>query len=220
VAGKRAAERVLAQVAVSGLELVQLEPELERGLVEALELELGRDLVVLVLALDRAAEELELAPAAADRVLAQVAAVLRTKSVTAAHRPDLAPLLAAEDLAAAAAETTREPVAAEAVIAWEVADLAAVAEDVAAEDAAAEEDAEDKRAVDEEKTNENKNKYYDFAENSSDRFCDPYFLFVKPRGAGGATGQNGCACDIAANPKRIRHTETGSRCPYSGSGEF
>ena len=52
---------------------------------------------------------------------------LRTKSVTAAHRHDLVPLLeAAEDLAAEVAETTREPAAAEAVIAWEVADTVAV----------------------------------------------------------------------------------------------
>ena len=47
----------------------------------------------------------------------------RTKSVTAPHRPDLVPLLeAGEDLAAAVAETTHEPAAAEAVIAWEVAE--------------------------------------------------------------------------------------------------
>ena len=59
---------------------------------------------------------------------AQLAVVaLRTKSVTAAHRRDLVPLLeAAEDLVAAVAETTREPAAAEAVIAWEVADTVAV----------------------------------------------------------------------------------------------
>ena len=45
--------------------------------------------------------------------------VLRTRSVTAAHPHDLVPLLAAAgDLAAAVAETTREPAAAEAVIAW------------------------------------------------------------------------------------------------------
>jgi len=58
---------------------------------------------------------------------AQLAAALRTKSVIAAHRPDLVPLLeAGEDLAPAVAETTREPAAAEAVIAWEVADTVAV----------------------------------------------------------------------------------------------
>ena len=53
--------------------------------------------------------------------VAQLAAALRTKSVTAAHRPDPVPLLAAEDLAAVA-ETTREPVAAEAAIAWAAAE--------------------------------------------------------------------------------------------------
>jgi hypothetical protein len=90
---------------------------------------------------------------------AQLAVALRTKSVIAAHHPDQVPLLAVEeDLAAAVAETTREPAAAEVVIAWEAADTvavvaeaavtepAAVAEDaaVAAEDVAvAEEDAED-----------------------------------------------------------------------------
>src|SRR6266498_2027893 len=52
----------------------------------------------------------------------QPAVAPTTKSVTAAHRRDLVRLLAAEDLAAAAAETTREPAAAEGVIAWEVAE--------------------------------------------------------------------------------------------------
>jgi hypothetical protein len=99
---------------------------------------------------------------------AQLAVVPRTKSVPAAHRPDLVPLLGAgEDLAAAAAETTLVPAAAEAVVAWEEADTveaAAVEEDftvaavavaavaVAEEEAAAAGgDAEDKRTVDEEK---------------------------------------------------------------------
>jgi hypothetical protein len=127
VAGKRAPEQVLGQVAV---------PELEPGLVEVLELE--RDQVVaLVLALVRAAEGLELAPLAAELVLAQLVVALRTKSVTAAHRPDLVPLLAVEDLAAAVAETTREPVAAEAVTAWEAADSAAEEEAAAASTAVA-----------------------------------------------------------------------------------
>jgi hypothetical protein len=82
----------------------------------------------------------ELAPVVAEQVpghlRAQLGAPERTKSVTGAHRRDQVPLLAAEeDLAAAAAVTTRDPVAAEAVIAWEVADIAVVV----AEDAAAEE---------------------------------------------------------------------------------
>jgi hypothetical protein len=52
---------------------------------------------------------------------AQLAVALRTKSVTAARRLDLVPLLeAGEDLAAAVAATTREPAAAEAATAWEV----------------------------------------------------------------------------------------------------
>jgi hypothetical protein len=86
-------------------------PERELALV-AVELEHGPVVLVLVRGHPRAQ-------------LAVVA--LRTKSVTAAHRPDLVPLLeAAEDLAAAVAETTRERVAAEAVIAWEVADTVAV----------------------------------------------------------------------------------------------
>jgi hypothetical protein len=84
-------------------------------------------------------------PVALERELVQVEAVpqlghpraqlavlaLRTKSVTAAHRPDLVPLLAGEDLAAAAAEITREQAAAEAATAWAEAGLVAV-EEVAA----------------------------------------------------------------------------------------
>ena len=71
--------------------------------------------------------ELELAPVVAVAVpghqRARLAVAPRTKSVTAAHRPDLVPLLEAEeDLAAVVAETTREPVAAEAVIAWAAAE--------------------------------------------------------------------------------------------------
>ena len=54
---------------------------------------------------------------------ARPAVALRTRSVTAAHRPGLVRLLeAAEDLVAAVAETTRERAAAEVVIAWEVAE--------------------------------------------------------------------------------------------------
>ena len=60
-----------------------------------------------------------------------LAVALRTKSVIAAHHPDPVPLLAVEeDLAAAVAEITREPAAAEAAIAWAVADTAAVVEAV------------------------------------------------------------------------------------------
>jgi hypothetical protein len=68
--------------------------------------------------------ELETAQVVAPELeLVQVAVALRTRSVTAAHRPDLVPLLEAEeDLVAAVAETTLEPVAAEAAIAWAAAE--------------------------------------------------------------------------------------------------
>ena len=58
-----------------------------------------------------------------DHLRVRLAVPLKTKSVTTPHRPDLVPLLAEEeDLAAAVAETTREPVAAEAAIAWAAAE--------------------------------------------------------------------------------------------------
>jgi len=64
---------------------------------------------------------------------AQLAVALRTKSVIAAHHLDQVPLLAVEeDLAAAVAETTRVPAAAEAAVAWEVADIVAAEAAVAA----------------------------------------------------------------------------------------
>jgi hypothetical protein len=76
---------------------------------------------VLVVPGNPVVPELETGPVAAlELVLVQVAVALRTRSVIAAHRPDLVPLLEAEeDLAAAVAETTREPAAAEAAVAWE-----------------------------------------------------------------------------------------------------
>ena len=70
-------------------------------------------------ALLQAVAELELVPVAAELELVPVAVALRTKSVTAAPHRDLVPLLvAAEDLEAAGAETTREPAAAEGATAW------------------------------------------------------------------------------------------------------
>ena len=67
--------------------------------------------------------ELETAQVVAPELeLVQVAVALRTRSVTAAHRPDLVPLLEAEEDLVAVAETTREPVAAEAAIAWAAAE--------------------------------------------------------------------------------------------------
>jgi hypothetical protein len=60
-----------------------------------------------------------------------VAVALKTKLATAARRLGLLPRLAAEDLVAVA-ETTREPAATEAAVAWAAADTAAVGAVVAA----------------------------------------------------------------------------------------
>jgi hypothetical protein len=127
-------ELALAQVAVRELALAQVAvPELELGQVAA-ELELVRVAAVPGLELDPVvALELVISPAvvpeletvpvvALELELVQLAVALRTKSVTAAHRPGQVPVLTAEDLAVAVAETTRKPAAAEAVIAWEVAE--------------------------------------------------------------------------------------------------
>src|SRR6266498_2234500 len=95
---------VIAPV-VAELERVPVAVELERALVAV---ELERDQAAAGLAQGHPRVQPAVAPT--------------TKSVTAAHRRDLVRLLAAEDLAAAAAETTREPAAAEGVIAWEVAE--------------------------------------------------------------------------------------------------
>ena len=132
VAGSLALARVLDPVA---------ERELERGPAAA---ELERDLVVVELELVLAAVELELVPVAVelehglvvaeleldpaaaapvqDRRPAQLAVAVRTKSGIAAHHPDQVPLLAVEEDLAAAAETTREPAAAEAATAWAAAE--------------------------------------------------------------------------------------------------
>ena len=67
------------------------------------------------------APERELVQGEAELGLVRVAVPLRTKSVIAPHHRGLVPVLGAEDLAAEV-ETTREPAAAEAVIAWEVAE--------------------------------------------------------------------------------------------------
>ena len=75
-----------------------------------------------------------LVPVEVARRLGPVAVARRTKSVTAARRRGLPLLEAEEDLAAAVAETTREPVAAGAAGAWEAAGSVAA---VAAEDVAA-----------------------------------------------------------------------------------
>ena len=83
--------------------------------------------VALVVPENPAVPELETGPVAAlELVLVQVAVALRTKSAIAAHRPDLVPAPRVEDSAAAVAETTREPVAAEVGTAWEAAATAVV----------------------------------------------------------------------------------------------
>jgi hypothetical protein len=125
--------RVLAE-----LELVQVLAELALGPVLA---ELEHDPVAVVepehgpavvpeLVIGQVAGELEhvqeeAVPAhvqvEAELELVRAAVPLRTKSVITPHHRGLVPLLGAEDLAAEV-ETTREPVAAEAVIAWEVAE--------------------------------------------------------------------------------------------------
>jgi hypothetical protein len=143
---------------------------------------------------DLAVVEPELVPVVAAPGLGhlhdQLGVPRRTKSATEAHHRGQARLLAVEDLAAVV-ETTRDPAATEAAVAWVAAvtavadtvDLAAVvAEDVApgwvvaaaAEEAAvvAAEDAEGKSTVHEEKTNEIKNRYYDFVESFRDCLRD------------------------------------------------
>jgi hypothetical protein len=126
---------------VAELELVPVVVELEHAPV-VVELELAQ--VVAEPERDPVVAEPELAPVvvvlAPNPPRAQLAVALKIKSVTAAHRRDL-PLLVAVGLAAAA-ETTREPAAAEAVIAWAAVviavavapELAAVAEDAVAEE--------------------------------------------------------------------------------------
>src|SRR6266508_3366916 len=108
------AELAIVLATELALEIAPVVVELERALVAV---ELERALVAVELERDQAAAGL-----AQGHPRVQPAVAPTTKSVTAAHRRDLVRLLAAEDLAAAAAETTREPAAAEGVIAWEVAE--------------------------------------------------------------------------------------------------
>jgi len=94
---------------------------------ELVVLESPAELVVLESPAEPVVPERELvqveAVPAREHPRARPAVALRTRSVTAAHRPGLVRLLeAAEDLVAAVAETTRGPAAAEVVIAWEVAE--------------------------------------------------------------------------------------------------
>jgi hypothetical protein len=114
------------------LVIAQVPVELEHDPVVA---ELEHALVVAELERDQAAAELERVPAEAALAQGhphgQPAVAPTTKSVTAAHRRDLVPLLAAEDLVVAAEETSLEPAAIEEAVAWEVADSTEGAEVVA-----------------------------------------------------------------------------------------
>ena len=130
--GRGLAKLELGQVAVLELVIGLVRAELEHDQVVAelehdqavAELELAQEAVELALVLVAVELEhgLEVLVPARGHPRAQLAVAPRTKSVTGARRRDLVLRLAAEDLAAAAAETTREPAAAEAVIAWEVAE--------------------------------------------------------------------------------------------------
>jgi len=85
-------------------------PEKETAPVVALEPELAQ----------AAAVELEHGRVVAVPERGLVVAPLRTKSVTAAHRHDLVPLLTVEASAVAGVETSLAPAATEAAIAWAV----------------------------------------------------------------------------------------------------
>jgi hypothetical protein len=100
-----------------------VEPAARAGLVVSESPAVPVALAVPVGVLERELVQVEEAELVQGHPRAQRAVALRTKSAIAAHPHDLVPLLeAGEDLAAAVAETTREPAAAEAVIVWEVAE--------------------------------------------------------------------------------------------------
>ena len=132
--GRVLAKVELGQVAVLEQELAiaqVVERELPTAPVVALELVIGPAVVPELvigqvkaeLELVRVVAELEHVLGEAELELVRAAVPLRTKSVITPHHRGLVPLLGAEeDLAAAEVETTREPAAAEAVIAWEVAE--------------------------------------------------------------------------------------------------
>lgn len=113
-----AAEQVTVPAAAE-LATVREAVELERDPAAA---ELARVLVAAEPARVRVEAVLE-----PDLLHAQVEEALKTKSVTAVLHRGLPLLAAAEDLAAVAAETTREPVVTEAAAAWAVAVTAAAA---------------------------------------------------------------------------------------------
>jgi uncharacterized membrane protein len=113
------------------LQLVLVQAELALAQVAVPELELGR---AAEQGLGQVAAEQVLAPVVAvavpDHPRARLGVALRTKSVIALHRRGL-PRLAVEELAAVA-ETTHEPAATEAAVAWAAAvTVAAAALDIA-----------------------------------------------------------------------------------------
>jgi len=117
--------RVALESPVARVALVVAEDPVVPGVRAVLDTAVAR--VALVVPGNPAVPELETGPVAAlELVLVQVAVALRTKSAIAAHRPDLVPAPRVEDSAAAVAETTREPVAAEVGTAWEAAATAVV----------------------------------------------------------------------------------------------
>jgi len=118
VAGSRVLGLELVPVAELGLELDQVvAPELELVPV-APELELVPVAEPVLELVPVAALGLELVPVAEPVLeLVPVAVALRTKLEIAAHRRDLVPVLAVEDLVVVA-ETTREPAAIEAAVVW------------------------------------------------------------------------------------------------------
>ena len=114
------------QVAELGLAIVQVVgPEQGLDLAEGLELEIDQE-GALELAIVRVAAEPGLDRVAGPELeighpLAHLAVLLRTRSVIAAHRRGLVPVLGAEDLVGAV-ETTREPAAAEVAKVWAAAE--------------------------------------------------------------------------------------------------
>jgi hypothetical protein len=116
-----APELAPVQVAVQAPVLVQGVAELEHARAEA---ELERGLVVAVLGLAPVVAVPGLGPVVAVPGLGhlhdQLGALRRTRSAIEAHHRGQVPLLAAED-SAAVVETTHDPAATEAVVAWAVA---------------------------------------------------------------------------------------------------
>ena len=116
----------IVPVAELGLEtarVVALEPEIDPVEVvpESPAVPVALELETVLVAVERELDQVAVV-LVRDHLRARLALPVKTKSVTTAHRLDLVPLLAeAEDLVVAA-QTTREPVAAEAAIAWAAAE--------------------------------------------------------------------------------------------------